>query len=177
MGHGGGTATAVGRRFGKFGDFGLRMERNVAGNFGKSAAADPEGGGGLGEAIAVGVPGSGRNAEEQIFGEGFGHCGAICTESSDSADGASKLQSENAGANLQETYTIAENGIEPAGDNEAKGGRKCLLHPSACDDGGVTMSFGKAGKSLAKEEKVAIDKFEGAAELQNGGGIDSVLAG
>jgi hypothetical protein len=117
------------------------MQRDVPRDFAERSAADAEGGGHFGEAISVGVPGSGRQVEEQVFGEGFRYGWTLRAESSESADSAAKLQGKDTRANFREASAIPQNGIEPACNDESKRCRKRLLHPGSGHDERVPMRF------------------------------------
>ena len=131
MRHGGGAATAGGRGLEKFGDFGLRVEGNVARNFAKRAREHAESGGDFGDAIAMAVPRKKRKGEKKIVSEKFGDLRTFFTEGRQRADRATELQGEYTRASFGQTVPMAEDGIQPACGDHTKSSGKGLLHPGA----------------------------------------------
>src|SRR5580765_4354426 len=94
MRHGGRAATSGRGRFSELGDFGLHVERKVAGNFRQSAGEQAESGGGFADAFALTVPGKTRKRERELFGEIFGDQRAAVAQGCECTGGAAELQSK-----------------------------------------------------------------------------------
>lgn len=150
VGHGGGSAAAGSVRFGDFGDFGLHVKREVEGDLIERAGREGEGGSDFGDAIAMGMPGSGGERERKRFGEMFRNEKAVGAEGGESADGAAKLQSEGAIGEREKAIAVTEESVEPRGDEEAEGSGESLLKEGARDEGSGAVFFGEGGEGIAE---------------------------
>src|SRR5208283_2256843 len=157
VGHSRGTTAAFDDGFRKFGNFCLRIQGDVAGNFGQSSATEAQGGSDFGEAIAVTVPRGRGKFEAKIFTEGPCHGGATIAKSGKGADCPAKLQRKSASAEFVQPNPVSQDCVEPSSDDETESSGKRLLHPGACHKGTVTMSFSKSRESIDKRAQVAID--------------------
>ena len=175
--HGGRSAAARRGRLEEFGDFGLRVERNVARNFAESAGKQAEGGGDFGDAVAMAVPWKKGKRQKKVVSEKFRDLRTFFAKRRQRADGAAELQCEDARANFGQALAMAQDSIQPAGGDYSEGGGKRLLHPCAGGDWRGAMRIGECGESGGELTKILIEKFEGAAKLENRGGVGDVLTG
>ena len=68
----------------------------------------------------MGVPRRGGERERKFGGEMLGDSRAVRAESGKSADGTAKLEDKGAFVQREQTIAVAEEGVEPAGDDEAE---------------------------------------------------------
>jgi len=94
MRHCGRAAAAGASRFRELRDFCLHVERKIVGDFGEGAGEEAEGCGDFGDAITMGVPGSGGKREQEFLGEILCDDGAVCSESGERADRTAELEDE-----------------------------------------------------------------------------------
>src|SRR5580692_8427883 len=134
MRHGGRAAAAVRGWFKEFANFGLRVKRNVAGDFAQSSREKPERGSNFTHAVAMAVPGECRQRKLQFFGEIGGDVQAARAEGCHGTDGAAELKHEAAFLRFREPRAMTVDRVEPASDFEAERCGKRLLHPGAGDD-------------------------------------------
>src|SRR5208337_5618444 len=99
-------------------DFGLRVKRDVTRNFTQGAGAQAQSSGDFGDAIAMCVPGNAWQGEAQFAGQGFGDLRTAAAESRKGADGAAKLQGQDARLDFGKPLAVARNCVEPAGHDE-----------------------------------------------------------
>jgi len=175
--HGGRAAAPLENGFGEFGDFSLRVKRDVTRNFAQRAGEEAQSSGDFGDAIAMRVPGMDGRERRNSVGQGFGDFRTAAAKCGKGANGAAELQRQDARLDFGEPLAVARNCVEPSSNDEAEGGGQGLLHPRASDNKSGTMFFGERDESAAQTSQVLIDEIARAAHLQNATGVDGILAG
>lgn len=72
---------------------------------------------------------------------------------------------------------MAEEGVEPAGDDEAERSGERLLEEGTSDDGSGAVLFGDGGQGIAESVKVGKNRCGCGTKLEDEGGVDGVLTG
>ena len=175
--HGGGTAAAVDRWFEEFADFGLHVERDVAGDLAERASAEAESCGDFGYAIAMAVPRKLRQGKLQLFGKICRDIETARAESRHRADCAAELKDETALLSFLQTGAMTIDGVEPAGDLYSESCGKRLLHPGAGGENDRAIFVCKNAEQGSEMIELGGDQSQSLAELKYAASIDGVLAG
>src|SRR5208282_282578 len=175
--HGGRATATVRGRLKNFADFGLHMERDVAGDFAESSAAKPESRGDFRQAIAMAVPGKFWQRKLQFFGKIGGDVQTARAESRHGSDRAAKLKHDATLLRFRETRAMTVDRVEPTSYFQAESRGKRLLHPSAGHDDRCSMFVDQFAENDSKQIKFRGDQIERLAQLKYAAGVDGVLTG
>src|SRR5581483_2305975 len=175
--HGGGTAATLPGGLGEFADFGLRVQRKVAGHLAEGSGQQRERGCDFGDTVAVGVPGKIGERELQFLGECLSHVEAAVVEAGQGSCGAAELQHQGSRTEFAQTGAVPDECDEVAGGLEPEDGGNGLLQPGAGGQRCGYVPFGETGDNGAEPFEFGGDEAQGVAQLQNQASIDGVLAG
>ena len=130
-----------------FADIGLHHQRHVAGDLAAGAGEDGEHGGGLRDAVAMGVPGRLGQRQFEFLRQPFGDQQSLVAERGQRAGGAAELQRQRLAAQPPQPRPRAMQGRGIFGELEPERHRQRVLQPGAGDHRGVAVlprQFGKA---------------------------------
>jgi hypothetical protein len=96
------------------------MQRKIVGDFAEGGGEETEGCGYFSDAVAVRVPGSGGQRERQLVGEVSRDSHALRSECGEGADSAAELENQGAIVEREEADPMAQESVEPTGDDEAE---------------------------------------------------------
>jgi hypothetical protein len=167
--------TGLRGRFERFGDFGLREKRDVAGNFSSGANDQADRSGDFGEPVAVGVPGNRRMGQVEFLRERSNDCGSVGSENGERSHGTTELKGQCARAKLSETFAMASDGVEPACEFQAERDWTCLLKPRASGELRGGMLLGEFRETIGNFGQIGVKEIERVANLEHATGIDRVL--
>src|SRR5260370_1407409 len=129
--HGGRATAAHSGGLGKFADFGLCVQRDIAGDFSKSSGEQAERGSNFGDAVAVAVPGNIRELEMKLLRKGLRDIQSFFVERGESPDGAAELQHAGSSLHFGEAPAVTIQRVKPASSLETECRWEGVLHPGA----------------------------------------------